>query len=84
MPSPTCKPHSPRPRITTERVHAAADTLAAQGESPTLMAVRQQLGGGSFSTISNAMKIWHTRNPAPAAHAKARTLNTPQEQHHGA
>lgn len=46
------------PGITSEQIHATADRLQAEGTKPTLAAVRQALGGGSFSTISEAMKIW--------------------------
>ena len=62
--------------ITTPDIHAAADKIAAQGATPTLAAVRYALGGGSFTTISEAMKEWKAsqqasatpiREPAPAA-----------------
>lgn len=62
--------------ITTPDIHAAADKIAAQGTTPTLAAVRSALGGGSFTTISEAMKEWKAsqqasatpiREPAPAA-----------------
>ena len=45
--------------ISTAEIHAAADALAAQGKRPTLAAVRATLGGGSFSTIGEALKTWH-------------------------
>lgn len=44
--------------LTPEKIHAAADHIAAQGERPTLNRVRKALGGGSFSTISEAMQSW--------------------------
>lgn len=44
--------------LTLEQIHAAADTLAAQGQRPTLAAVRAALGGGSFTTIGEALKTW--------------------------
>ncbi len=44
--------------ITVEQVHQVADELAQQGINPTQMAVRKQLGGGSFSTIGEALKSW--------------------------
>lgn len=44
--------------LTTESIHAAADTLHEQGISPTQTKVREHLGGGSFSTIGNALKSW--------------------------
>ena len=45
--------------ISTADILAAADALAAQGKRPTLAAVRAALGGGSFSTIGEALKTWH-------------------------
>ena len=62
--------------ITKQDILAAADALDAEGAKPTLAAVRKKLGGGSFSTISEAMKEWKAnhasaaaplREPAPAA-----------------
>lgn len=44
--------------ITTADIHAAADRIAEAGQQPTLAAVRSALGGGSFTTISEAMKAW--------------------------
>lgn len=44
--------------LTTQQIHATADTLAEQNIKPTLAEVRQALGGGSFTTISQAMKTW--------------------------
>lgn len=61
--------------ITTQDIHAAADRLQAEGQQPTLAAVRAALGVGSFTTISEAMKAWKSaqqvaapiREAAPAA-----------------
>lgn len=64
--------------ITKQDIHAAADQLAAVGETPTLAKVRAALGGGSFTTISEAMTEWKAarqqqavatqiREPAPEA-----------------
>ena len=44
--------------ITTQQIHATADQLQEQGVKPTLAEVRKALGGGSFTTISEAMKSW--------------------------
>ena len=52
--------------ITTPDIHAAADKIAAQGTTPTLAAVRSALGGGSFTTISEAMKEWKASQQASA------------------
>lgn len=62
--------------LTKEQIFQTADQLTAAGESPTLANVRKALGGGSFTTISEAMNEWKTkqqaanspiREPAPAA-----------------
>lgn len=44
--------------LTTQQIHDTADQLHEQGINPTLSAVRTALGGGSFTTISDAMKSW--------------------------
>lgn len=56
--------------ITKEQIFAAADGLDANGQSPTLSAVRKAVGGGSFTTISEAMTEWKARRSSkevPAA-----------------
>ena len=58
-----------------EAIWAAADALVEAGERPTLAAVRKAVGGGSFTTISEAMGAWRgrqaiaepVREPAPVA-----------------
>lgn len=54
------------PTTPAQKVHAAADALAAEGKRPTLAAIRDAIGGGSFTTISEAMKSWPGRHAAPA------------------
>jgi len=49
---------------TKERIFAIADDLDANGQNPTLAAVRKALGGGSFTTISEAMTEWKARKAA--------------------
>jgi chromosome segregation ATPase len=44
--------------LTTADIHAAADKLHAEGINPTQTKVREALGGGSFSTIGEALKTW--------------------------
>lgn len=53
--------------LTTEQIHAAANELAAAGQVPTLAAVRLALGGGSFTTISQAMAIWKNKQAEKSA-----------------
>src|SRR5699024_8802607 len=44
--------------ITIEQIHVTASQLHEQGIKPTLAEERKVLGGGSFTTISEAMKSW--------------------------
>lgn len=44
--------------LTTESIHKKADELLSNGVQPTLARIRESLGGGSFTTISEAMKLW--------------------------
>lgn len=62
--------------ITIQDIQATADKIAAEGGNPTLAAVRKAIGGGSFTTISEAMQLWKAkkqvvatplREPAPAS-----------------
>ncbi len=53
--------------ITTEQIHSIADELHAAGQTPTLAAVRSALNGGSYTTISEAMKDWRAARMASSA-----------------
>jgi alanyl-tRNA synthetase len=60
--------------ITKEQIIAAADKIVANGQNPTMEAIRQELGSGSYSTISPVLAEWKTRQttapirePAPIA-----------------
>ena len=44
--------------LTTESIQAMADKLSSEGKYPTLALLRQELGSGSYTTISEAMKLW--------------------------
>ena len=50
--------------ITREQIWSAADELDAAGQNPTLAAVRKAVGGGSFTTIQDAMTEWKARRAA--------------------
>ena len=50
---------------TKDEIWAAAQALADAGERPTLAAVRKAVGGGSFTTISEAMAEWRARQDQP-------------------
>ena len=52
---------------TKDRIFAIAEELDAAGANPTLAAVRKALGGGSFTTISEAMTEWRNRKAAKDA-----------------
>ena len=47
--------------ITKEQIFAVADELDGAGQNPTLAVVRKVIGGGSFTTISQAMSEWKAR-----------------------
>lgn len=53
--------------ITKEQIKQVAEQLFNDGKNPTLAAVRNVLGGGSFTTISEAMQEWRDARQAPAA-----------------
>lgn len=44
--------------LTVEKIHQVADQLVDQGINPTQTKVREVLGGGSYSTIGEALKSW--------------------------
>ena len=45
-------------KVTKELIFEAADRLQSEGKNATLAAVRQLVGGGSFTTISEGMREW--------------------------
>lgn len=47
--------------ITEEAVFAAAQELSRQGIDPTIQAVRDKLGTGSFTTVSKHLKAWEQK-----------------------
>jgi DNA repair exonuclease SbcCD ATPase subunit len=46
---------------TNEAIWQAADALESEGIRPTLVAVRNKVGSGSWTTITNAMGEWRKR-----------------------
>ena len=65
--------------ITKNQIFQVADQLTVAGESVTLAAVRKLLGGGSYTTINEALKEWKAkqqvavmplREPAPEGISK--------------
>ena len=56
--------------ITKDQIWAAADELDGAGKPPTLAAVRKAVGGGSFTTIQDAMTEWKAKRQAKEAPIK--------------
>lgn len=54
--------------MSLESYMKAIEALTRRGENPTLEAIRKEAGGGSFSTITAARRLWQSRRfvPAPA------------------
>lgn len=50
-----------RSGVTYDDVQRAIDELLAQGESPSVQKVRERLGTGSFTTISDHLREWRQR-----------------------
>ena len=50
--------------ITKDQIFQVADQLTVAGESVTLAAVRKLLGGGSYTTINEALKEWKAKQQA--------------------
>ena len=61
-----------RPGISYQEVAAAADSIVAAGENPTIQRVRDALGTGSPNTIHKHLTAW--RNAAPVLERKAPEL----------
>ena len=51
-----------RPGITREQVFETADAIAREGVTPTVMAVRKRLGGGSPNNITKWLSEWKAQN----------------------
>ena len=51
-------------KSTKERIFEIADEIDAGGQKPTLASIRKAIGGGSYTTISEAMKEWRARKAA--------------------
>ena len=52
---------------TEQKIHEIADRIASNGDKPTLVRVRAEIGGGSYTTISEAMKTWRAEKSASSA-----------------
>lgn len=61
-------------------INAADELFAEQGKRPTLVEVRNRVGGGSMTTISEAMKVWRQRMDERPAHPGAVSVPEQIEQ----
>ncbi len=52
--------------ITLDDIRAAADSISERGVKPTLALVRRELGRGSYTTISEAMRDWRAQRAQAA------------------
>lgn len=52
--------------ITADQVAATADAIKARGQTPTIAAIRAELGTGSFTTIAQFLAKWKTEGAARA------------------
>jgi chromosome segregation ATPase len=55
-----------RQGISKEQVYSAAAELREEGITPTVQAVRERIGSGSFSTINTHLSEWKAENAAQA------------------
>lgn len=53
-----------RPGVTREQVFETADALVREGQNPTIVSVRQRLGGGSPNTITPLLAEWKALHDA--------------------
>lgn len=47
--------------VTPELVEQAAQALAALGEEPSIIAVQEQIGGGSYTTVKRYLEQWKAK-----------------------
>ena len=52
--------------VTLEQVSAAAEAIAAQGDRPSVRAVRDRLGTGSYGTLQKHLLAWRMNRPQAA------------------
>lgn len=71
---------STKPRtVTPAAVFEAATQLAARGHKPTNLAVRAELGGGSYSSIAPLLKQWHLQQALSESLASPQTDSAPDD-----
>ena len=61
-----------RPGITREQVFETAGAIAHEGTTPTVMAVRKRLGGGSPKNVTTWLGEWKAQNETTRVEALPR------------
>jgi chromosome segregation ATPase len=58
-----------------EEINSVADQLVAEGTEPTIVRVRERVGGGSATTINRYLKVWREARPVK----KSASVEIPSE-----
>lgn len=68
-------------RLTEAEVHAACASIAAQGERPTALTLRSNLGRGSLTTVTKYLNSWNASDEAKSLGAETlpAIVNLPPE-----
>lgn len=53
--------------VTQALVNDAAEALVAVGEEPSIIAVQERIGGGSYTTVKRHLEIWKAQQQQPPA-----------------
>src|SRR4051812_45508923 len=61
--------------VTEEAVFAAADALLADDQQPSIIAVQERIGGGSYSTVKRYLDAWKAQRQA----VEQQAADLPQE-----
>ncbi|WP_374483761.1 DNA-binding protein [Zoogloea sp.] len=64
-----------RKLVTQELVTTIADAIVAEGRTPSIIEVRERVGGGSFTTVKRYLDAWHQGQ----AEANMAALDMPSE-----
>ncbi|MBZ0330396.1 DNA-binding protein [Halomonas sp. ANAO-440] len=69
-----------RSGVQYEDVKQAIDTLMAKGEAPSVQKIRDVLGTGSFTTISDHLREWRARREVRAENVTTQAMPEPVQQ----
>src|SRR6185436_1798349 len=61
--------------VTLEAVSKAADALLRSGQEPSIIAVQERIGGGSYSTVKRYLDEWKAQRQA----VKQQAADVPEE-----